>query len=120
MGARLCAGLFFLLSGTDLYPPVAMSSLRQGIPVETGWLLPPVSFFHPGKRGTIAYRSQKNRWRPDLARPRQRQWWRRLGRMIALILGISYSGSPAYAFNLLMNKGFIPVTSAELQENRTM
>jgi len=68
----------------------------------------------------IEDREQTGRWRPDLPRPRQRQWWRRLGRMASLILGAGYSASPADAFNLLMNKGFIPVTSAELQENRTM
>ncbi|WP_457573299.1 hypothetical protein [Desulfolithobacter sp.] len=32
-------------------------------------------------RETIALRGRKKRWQPDLPRGRQRQWWRRLGRM---------------------------------------
>ncbi len=71
-------------------------------------------------RDSIAQRTMKNRWRPDLPRPRQRQWWRRLGRMITLVLGISFTGSSSTAFTYLMEQHIIPVTGAELPENRTM
>jgi len=71
-------------------------------------------------KDTIAHRCQQGRWRPDLPRARQRQWWRRLGRMITLVLGISFNGLFSQAFTLLMEQNIIPVTGAELAENRTM
>ena len=68
----------------------------------------------------IEHRCRRGRWRPDLPRARQRQWWRRLGRLIPLVLGISFAGSFLTAFIQLMEQNIIPVTSAELPENRTM
>lgn len=69
---------------------------------------------------TITHRCETGRWRPDLPRARQRQWWRRLGRMITLELGISFSPSFLSGFIELFNLNIIPVTAAELPENRTV
>ena len=52
---------------------------------------------------SIAHRCRRGRWRPDLPRSRQRQWWHRLGRMITLMLGISFSGTFLHGFDLLMH-----------------
>lgn len=71
-------------------------------------------------RDSITHRFVKGRWRPDLPRERQRGWWRRLGRMSVLMLGVSFSGSPPQAFSLLEEQNIIPVTSAGLQENQNM
>jgi hypothetical protein len=68
----------------------------------------------------IEHRCRSGRWHPDLPRGRQRQWWRRLGRLIPLVLGISFAGSFIQAFNLLEEQNIIPVTSAGLQENTTV
>jgi len=65
----------------------------------------------------IRHRCDKRRWRPDLPRARQRQWWRRLGRLIPLVLGVSFAGSFFTAFIQLMKQNIIPVTSAGLSEN---
>jgi len=41
--------------------------------------------------------------------------------MISLVLGVSFTGAFTQAFNqLLMEQNCIPVTGAELPENRTM
>jgi hypothetical protein len=69
---------------------------------------------------SIDQRSNKNRWRPDLPRARQRRWWRRLVRMISTVLGVSYSGSPLQAFKVFMKHNIIPVSSAKKKENRTV
>ena len=68
----------------------------------------------------IEHRCRRGRWRPDLPRGRQRQWWRRLDRMIRLVLGISFAGPFTQAFNLLKEQNIIPVTGTELPENRAM
>jgi len=68
----------------------------------------------------IEHRSRRGRWRPDLPRGRQRQWWRRLGRLILLVLGVSFTDSFSQAFTLLMEQNIIPVTGVKLPENRTM
>lgn len=69
-------------------------------------------------RGTIAHRAQQKQWRPDLPRSRQRQWWRRLGRMCLAVLGISFPGSLLEAFDAMVNQGIIPVTCAAESGNR--
>lgn len=69
---------------------------------------------------SITHRSNTQRWRPDLPRARQRQWWYRLGRLMVLILGISWCGPPAQAFKLFLRNNCIPVTSAGLKENKTV
>jgi hypothetical protein len=69
---------------------------------------------------SIDTRCRHGRWHPALPRARQRQWWHRLGRMIFLILGISYVGSRLQAFNLLFKQHFIPVSSTGQMENTTM
>ena len=69
---------------------------------------------------TIEHRCRRGRWRPDLPRGRQRQWWRRLGRVILLALGTSFAGSFIQAFNLLKEQNIIPVTGAGLPENIIM
>ena len=62
-------------------------------------------------RETVAHRQEKCRWRPDLPRPRQRQWWRRLKAKSLLCLGLSIAGSPFDSFLVLMDWGAIPVSS---------
>ena len=69
---------------------------------------------------TISHRCCHGHWRPDLPRARQRQWWRRLGRNIFLVLGLGFNGSFIEAFTLLIKQNIIPVTSAGLSENKTM
>lgn len=69
---------------------------------------------------SIAHRCRRGRWSPDLPRGRQRQWWHRLGRMIILMLGVSFSQTFLHGFDLLMQNNLIPVTAATLPENRAM
>lgn len=59
---------------------------------------------------TIVYRHNHGRWGRGVARPCQRQWWRRLGRKVKLCLGLSFEGSFPEAFNILLSAGFIPVS----------
>jgi hypothetical protein len=59
----------------------------------------------------IAYRHDQGRWRPDLPRARQRQWWRRLARKARLCLGLAFAGTLHDAFLALLNRGAIPVSS---------
>ncbi|MEW6429823.1 MAG: hypothetical protein AB1568_17520 [Thermodesulfobacteriota bacterium] len=59
----------------------------------------------------IAHRQENGRWRPDLPRAPQRQWWRRLATKVQLCLGLSFAGTFPDAFLILMNRGAIPVSS---------
>jgi hypothetical protein len=58
---------------------------------------------------SISHRSDSGRWRTDLSRYRQRQWWRRLQRMACAVLGM-LSGSAVAAFEALLLRGFLPVS----------
>lgn len=60
---------------------------------------------------TITHRQAHSTWRPDLPRPRQRQWWRRLMRKSLLCLTLSFVGSRHEAFLALIEAGAIPVSS---------
>ncbi len=59
----------------------------------------------------IAHRQNNGRWSPDLPRPRQRQWWRRLQKKSLLCLGLSFVGSLFDSFLTLIEAGAIPVNS---------
>jgi len=59
----------------------------------------------------IEHRVDTGRWRPDLPRPRQRQWWHRLGKKARLCLGLAFSGTLLDAFMALIKAGAIPVGS---------
>lgn len=59
----------------------------------------------------ISHRWDHGRWRPDLPRPRQRQWWRRLKRKASVCLGLAVSDRPSDAFVMLIRAGAIPVSS---------
>jgi len=59
----------------------------------------------------IAHRQNNAHWRPDLPRPRQRQWWRRLKKKSLLCLGLSFVGSLYDSFLTLIGNGAIPVNS---------
>lgn len=59
---------------------------------------------------SISHRCDLGRWRCDLPRPRQRQWWRRLGRLSQAVLGLAFSGSAVAAFEDLVSRGFVPVS----------
>ncbi len=69
-------------------------------------------------RSAVMWRAEKKRWRPDLPCSRQRMWWRRLRRMIRMLLGFWFSGSICQGFDLLAGQGIIPVTTAKLHKNR--
>ena len=62
-------------------------------------------------REVIAHRIAHGRWRPDLPRPRQRQWWRRLGRMVNAVLGFAAAGSLLVGFDTLVARGIVAVGS---------
>ncbi len=66
---------------------------------------------------SILHRSEDGRWRLDLPRPRQRQWWRRLQRMSVVMLGLAFVGSAVEAFQSLVKLGFIPVSSSFYRDN---
>jgi len=69
-------------------------------------------------QSSIRMRSTTQRWRSDLPRSRQRQWWRCLWRMIRLMLGMSiqYIGITGYV--KILQQNVIPVTRAKQMENR--
>lgn len=69
---------------------------------------------------SIRLRTHGKIWRPDLPRSRQRQWWRRLWRMIKLMHGVSFAGNGIEGFQLLLEQEIIPVTSAKEKENMTV
>lgn len=69
-------------------------------------------------KNSINMRSSKRRWRPDLPRSTQRQWWRCLWRMIRLVLGMSYQGDGITGFMLILQQNIIPVSRAGQKENR--
>lgn len=60
---------------------------------------------------TISSRQDNDRWRPDLPRPRQRQWWYRLRKKASICLGLAFGGSLPDAFTTLIQAGAIPVSS---------
>jgi hypothetical protein len=60
---------------------------------------------------TIAHRQNNSRWRSDLPRARQRQWWRRLKKKSLVCLGLSLAGSLFDSFQTLLAAGIIPVSS---------
>lgn len=66
----------------------------------------------------ITHRQSTKRWRPDLPRSRQRQWWRRLGRMIRLVFGMSAQLTHREGFTRLIARNIIPVTQAIHHDNR--
>ncbi|MCK4621144.1 MAG: hypothetical protein KAT62_02895 [Desulfuromonadales bacterium] len=61
---------------------------------------------------TISDRSESGRWRADLPRGRQRQWWRRLRRRAVAVLGLAWSEDAVAAFTSLVALGFIPISTA--------
>ena len=61
-------------------------------------------------REAIAHRVRTHRWRADLSRAGQRQWWRRLRRLVTMMLGISFPDSLLGGFDALRSQGFIPVS----------
>lgn len=64
----------------------------------------------------ISHRSDSGHWRRDLPRFRQRQWWRRLRRMTAVVLGL-FDGSAVAAFAELVERGLVPVSSSFERDN---
>jgi hypothetical protein len=61
-------------------------------------------------REAIAHRVKTHRWRADLSHEGQRQWWRRLRRLVKTILGVSFPDSLLAGFDALLTRGFIPVS----------
>lgn len=68
---------------------------------------------------SIRHRAQHGRWRGDLPRERQRQWWRRLRRVTLTVLGLPWAGGALAAFTALIELGFIPVGASLKSENRS-
>lgn len=60
---------------------------------------------------TICHRWRHGRWRPDLPRARQRQWWYRLRRKAVICLGLAGGELLVDAFLMLLQAGAIPVSS---------
>lgn len=58
----------------------------------------------------MVHRAEHGRWRPDLPRGRQRQWWRRLLRKARLCLGEGFRDALLDAFRMLGKAGAIPVS----------
>lgn len=58
---------------------------------------------------SISHRSESGRWCRILPRGRQRQWWRRLHRLVSAVLGL-FSGSVLDACESLLDRSFIPVS----------
>lgn len=65
---------------------------------------------------SVAHRCASGRWHRVLPRCRQRQWWRRLGRMTRAVLGL-FSGSTLDAFEELLAQGFVPVSLSFERDN---
>jgi hypothetical protein len=61
-------------------------------------------------RQAIAHRVNTHRWRADLSREGQRQWWRRLRRLVKAVVGISFAGCLLAGFDAVRTRGFIPVS----------
>ena len=66
----------------------------------------------------ITSRRRYGRWRPDLPRGRQRQWWRRMRRLLLAFFGCSHGGCSLDNFRRLIRSNIIPVTAAGKKENR--
>lgn len=66
----------------------------------------------------MEFRQNKRRWRPDLPRSRQRQWYRRLGRAIQMFLGLSFKGTSLEGFDRLVEDNIVAVTEAKKHANR--
>ncbi|MBN1958955.1 MAG: hypothetical protein JW773_12230, partial [Desulfuromonadales bacterium] len=58
---------------------------------------------------SISHRSESGRWCHILPRGRQRQWWRRLQRLVSAVLGL-FPGSTLDAFEEVLAQGFVPVS----------
>jgi hypothetical protein len=58
----------------------------------------------------ISHRQKHGRWKPDLPRSRQRQWWRHLRRKVKLCLGLNFDGTWFEGFVALLKAGIIPVS----------
>ena len=69
-------------------------------------------------RSSIKHRQDTRCWRPDLPRSRQRQWRRRLCRMMHLFLGLSFKGTLLEGFDQLVDDNIIPVNEATEHTNR--
>lgn len=60
--------------------------------------------------GSVRRRATAGRWRPDLPRSSQRQWWRRLRRQLAAFLGLSFGDSLWAGFTRLQAMAVVPVS----------
>lgn len=65
---------------------------------------------------SISHRSETGRWCRTLPRGRQRQWWRRLQRIVSAVLGI-FSGLALAAYENLLDRSFIPVSLSFVRDN---
>jgi hypothetical protein len=67
----------------------------------------------------IERRGVSGRWLRDYPRDRQRQWWRRLRKMAATVLGLAFAGCAISLFLALLERGFIPVSSSFYRDNQS-
>ena len=68
-------------------------------------------------REVIAHRVNTHRWRADVSRAGQRQWWRRLGRLAKTVLGVSFADGLLAGFDALLTRGFLPVSRSIQRAN---
>ncbi len=66
----------------------------------------------------IEHRVVSGRWLRDYPRDRQRQWWRRLRKMAATVLGLAFTGCAISLFLALLERGFIPVSTSFFRDNQ--
>jgi len=65
----------------------------------------------------IEHRAAFGRWQREQPRDRQRQWWRRLHKMAAAVLGLAFAGCAISLFLALLKRGFVPVSSSFYHDN---
>jgi uncharacterized iron-regulated membrane protein len=55
----------------------------------------------------------------DQPRDRQRQWWRRLHKMAAAVLGLAFAGCAISLFLALQVRGVVPVSTTFYRANHS-
>ncbi len=109
---------FFGLSGAVLLRRYRCPDCRMVIRCRPRTHWPRFQFSISVIAGCIRRRAAAVRWRPDLPRSSQRQWWRRLRRQVVAHLGLGFAGSPWVGFTRLMALAVVPVSRSTRSGNR--
>lgn len=67
----------------------------------------------------IEHRAVSGRWLRDQPRDRQRQWWHRLHKMAAAVLGLAFAGCAISLFLALQERGVVPVSTSFYHANQS-